>query len=116
MTDSLSRYLSKQSDFQDPSSSSSPLPAFYSDLAAHRSSNRSSFDASVDWWARLLFKACLVGAQHRSSPSSSGKGKQVENSNNKDRLVLHLDHSLVEQCTIEEVGRPLCLGTVAVSC
>lgn len=111
---SLSRYLSRLPDFQDPSSSSSPLPALYSDLAAHRSSNKSSFDASVDWWARLLFKACLIGAQRRSNLSLTNKGKQVDSGSGIDHLVLHLNHGLVEECTIEEVGRPLGLGTVAV--
>ncbi|UZJ51170.1 hypothetical protein CBS101457_000490 [Exobasidium rhododendri] len=119
----LSRYLRQQPDFNEPSSSSSPLPALYSDLAAHKSSNRASFEASVDWWARLLFKAALVGAQSGSSGSSSrnssaaispGKGKQVESNVISDRLVLHLDQRLVEECTIEEVGRPLSLGTVII--
>lgn len=108
----LSRYLQEQPDFKDPSSSSSPLPALYADLAAHKSSNRSSYDASVDWWARLLFNACLVGAQSITAASSS-KGKQAE-ARTADRLVLHLDQLLIEECTIDEVGRPLGLGTVAV--
>ena len=109
----LARYLQKQPDFKDPSSSSSPLPALYADLAAHKSSNRSSYEASVDWWARLLFDACLVGAQSTTA-SSSSKGKQNE-ARTADRLVLHLDQQLIEECTVDEVGRPLGLGTVAVS-
>jgi len=112
----LAGFLRQQPDFIEPSSSSSPLPALYADLAAHRSSNRSSFEASVDWWARLLFKAALIGVQTSSStPSSTAKGKQAEGSIGKDRLVLHLNQQLIEECTIEEVGRPLGLGTVAVS-
>jgi hypothetical protein len=109
----LARYLQKQPDFKDPSSSSSPLPALYADLAAHRSSNRSSYEASVEWWARLLSQACLAGVQDAST-STSRKGKEAE-SRDGDRLVLHLDQHLIEECTIDEVGRPLGLGTVAVS-
>jgi charged multivesicular body protein 7 len=114
----LGTFLRQDADFQDPSSSSSPLPALYADLAAHRNSNRSSFEASIDWWARLLFKAALLGVQPGSGPkaTTSGKGKQAESkSGDADRLVIHLNQQLVEECTIEEVGRPLGLGTVAVS-
>lgn len=114
----LGRYLAQHLDFHEPSSSSSPLPALYADLAAHRSSNRASFEASVDWWARLLFQACLRGVQGTTPASSSSKTRQEDETTggaDGDRLVLHLSQQLVEECTVDEVGRPLGLGTVAVS-
>lgn len=109
------KFLLSQPDFKDSSSSSSALPALYADLATHRSSNRMSYDASVDWWTRTLLKACLIGAQWGTRDAASAKGKQVERSVDSDRLILHINQQLIEECTVEEVGRPLGIGTVTVS-
>lgn len=42
-----------------------------------------------------------------------GKGKEPEVT--RDRLVLHVDQILLDELTVDDVGRPLGLGTVIVS-
>lgn len=123
----MQQWLRSQPDFQDPSSSCSRLPALYADLAAHKAANRASFDASIAWWKRTLFRACLEGAQKLPSSSRAeiaaakawtargdegSKGKGVDLGSHGDRLALHVDQILLDECTLDEVGRPLGLGTV----
>lgn len=107
MATHLQEWLHQQPDFRDPSSSTSRLPSLYSDLAAHKSTNHASFESSVAWWKKTLFRACLAGAQS----TSSSKGKQPQTC---DRLVLHVSQDLLDACTLDSVGQPLGLGSVVV--
>ncbi|MCO5596155.1 hypothetical protein L7F22_050215 [Adiantum nelumboides] len=109
---SFSEWLHIREDFKEPLSANSSLPALYADLAAHRSSNKASFEASVEWWRKLLYSACMEGVL--SGPNSSSlttKGKEPEISTT-DRLTLHVNQALLDGLTVDEVGRPLGLGTV----
>ena len=110
----LSDWIRARPDFQDPLSANSSLPALYADLAAHRSSNKASFEASLEWWKELLNSATLAGVLNGPNVSShSAKGKEPEISK-ADRLVLHVNQALLDELTLEDVGRPLGLGTVIV--
>lgn len=102
----LSAYLSQHPDFADPSSSSSRLPSLYSDLSRQRQSNPAGYRANVEWWRTILEDVCRKGIQS-DEPEGKGKGK--------DRLVLHADEGMQARWTVEQVGRPLGLGTVIVS-
>lgn len=106
MASDLRRYVLSLPDYSDPSSVSSPLPSLYADLATRRASNRASFEASVAWWKDVLFGACFKGAQV-AGPSTGNESKRSA-----DRLVLHVGPKLLEDVSIDEVGRPLGLGTV----
>ncbi|PWN37494.1 uncharacterized protein FA14DRAFT_114188, partial [Meira miltonrushii] len=74
----------------------SSLPALYADLAAHRSSNKASYEASLEWWRELLSSACLAGPETSTA----------------DRLILHVNQALLDDLSLDDVGRPLGLGTV----
>lgn len=107
----LSKYLSTHTSFQDPRSSSSPLPALYSDLSRQRKSNPAGYRASVEWWKDILLDVTFAGVQFdRDAPSTadsaSSKGEAV------DRTIFRLDESTKARWTIPSVGRPLGLGTV----
>lgn len=106
MASDLRRYVLSLPDYSDPSSASSPLPSLYADLATRRASNRASFEASVAWWKDVLFGACFKGAQ------VAGPSTGIETRRSADRLVLHVGPKLLEDVSIDEVGRPLGLGTV----
>ncbi|EST04704.1 Snf7 [Kalmanozyma brasiliensis GHG001] len=108
----LAKYLSTHTSFQDPRSSSSPLPALYSDLSRQRKSNPAGYRASVEWWKGILLDVTFAGVQFDRDPpsstsiSASGMGEVV------DRTTFRLDESTKARWTIPGVGRPLGLGTV----
>lgn len=98
----LSQYVSTLPEYDNPSSPSSPLPSLYSSLSSLRTSNPSAYRANVDWWRNHLAGAVSSGA--------SAKGKERDVGVN--RLVLTVDEDLLDGWTIEEVGRPMGIGTV----
>lgn len=120
---SLSSYLSTHPDFQSPNSPSSPLPSLYSDLSRQKRSNPSGYRANVEWWKIILTRVVANGIQSNPTLTSkdrqSTSGSENENVNGSsgtsDRLVLHVDESMRQNWTVDQVGRPLGLGTVIVS-
>lgn len=96
----LSAYISTHPSFQDTQSSSSPLPALYSDLSRQRKSNPAGYRASVEWWKDILLDVTFCGLQSDTSDTVP------------DRTIFRLDESTKARWTIPTVGRPLGLGTV----
>ncbi|GAC93122.1 hypothetical protein PHSY_000684 [Pseudozyma hubeiensis SY62] len=96
----LSAYISTHPSFQDTRSSSSPLPALYSDLSRQRKSNPAGYRASVEWWKDVLLDVTFRGVQFETSDTVQ------------DRTIFTLDESTKARWTIPSVGRPLGLGTV----
>lgn len=114
---SLSEYLSVHPDFKSPSSSSSPLPSLYSDLSRQKRSNPSGYRVNLQWWNQILSDAVLNGAQRDSTSTSTANQKDSTSTSadGNDRLVLHVDENMKQDWTLQQVGRPLGLGTVIVS-
>lgn len=100
----LAAYVSSRyADFKNPSSSASRLPSLYSDLARHRNSDAASFKANVEWWRKILTDTLKHGLQADGRASTTV-----------DHIVLHVNETMRERWTVDQVGRPLGLGTVVV--
>ncbi|EPQ32388.1 uncharacterized protein PFL1_00584 [Pseudozyma flocculosa PF-1] len=117
----LKDYLARHPSFQDPSSSSSPLPSLYSDLSRQRRSNPAGFRANVEWWKHILTQVAWDGVQQSNALASSKDDVEKLDSHqaagrsagaSQDRLVLHLNETTKTAWSIDHVGRPLGLGTV----
>ena len=110
----VSKYISTHPSFQDARSSSSPLPALYSDLSRQRRSNPAGYRASVEWWKDVLVDVTFRGLQfdHDASTPSEADSRSSCTTAVVDRTVFRLDESTKARWTVEHVGRPLGLGTV----
>ena len=119
----LAKYLSTHPSFQDPRSSSSPLPALYADLSRQRRSNPAGYRASVEWWRDTLLDVTWRGVQLDRDPPTPTATTSADTTNDSaantgtgasevDRTVFRLDESTKARWTVDGVGRPLGLGTV----
>ncbi|CAO1624721.1 unnamed protein product [Parajaminaea phylloscopi] len=100
---STSQFLASHSDFTGRAAS---LPSLYSSLSSLQKSNPTAYASNVEWWRQTLCDLVWQGAQP-SSAATTAKGKGKE-----DRLVLHLNESLIDAFTLQDVGRPMGIGTV----
>lgn len=74
----------------------------------------------MEWWKIILTRVVANGIQSNLSSKDKESSSGNENVNGSsgstaDRLVLHVDESMRQNWTVDQVGRPLGLGTVIVS-
>ena len=80
--------------------SNSRIQSLYSDISRQKHSNPTTYNANIVWWHSTL-EAIVSRGWLPNTP---------------DRLILHVEQSLLETLKYERVGKPLCLGTVIVRC
>ncbi len=80
--------------------SSLRIQSLYSDISRLKHSNPTTYNSNLAWWHSALETVVSRG----SLPNTS------------DRFILHADQTLLDTLRYEGVGKPLCLGTVIVSC
>ncbi|SPO27494.1 uncharacterized protein UTRI_10611 [Ustilago trichophora] len=113
----LAKHLSTHPSFQNPRSSTSPLPSLYADLSRQRRSNPAGFRASIEWWRDLLLDVTFRGVQFNQDPPPPPSDVESIDlpkaaAHEVDRTVFRLDESTKARWTVAHVGRPLGLGTV----
>ncbi|KAI0293055.1 hypothetical protein BC826DRAFT_396972 [Russula brevipes] len=72
------------------------IQSLYSDISRQKHSNPTTYNSNLTWW-----RSTLEDIVSRGWPPTTP-----------DRLILHVDQSLLESLRYGGVGKPLCLGTV----
>jgi hypothetical protein len=96
---SISSFLESIPEFQ----SGKRAAFFYGDVAPRKESDPDAYRAVVSFWQRVLENLLLRGLQ----PSNDGCG---------DKLVLHVDDTLLQSLRWLKHGRPLSVASAVVSC
>nr|CDI53153.1 conserved hypothetical protein [Melanopsichium pennsylvanicum 4] len=111
----LARYLTNQTDFLNPKSPTSPLPALYADLSRQRKTNPAGFRSNIEWWRNMLLDVTFKGVQYEFDPpcpiSASASASDVDVDTEKpksggggdevDRTVFRLDESTKARWTVD---------------
>jgi charged multivesicular body protein 7 len=103
----------RESDETSSDAFDARMSALYADLSVRKSSDRLAFEAALEWWRHLLSDFCMSGVQ--SSVSAHNQQQPTALRKEKDRLTLRCDQRLLDDLTLEDVGRPIGIGTVLVS-